>query len=191
MPDKVEKAGKEAKNAKNANKPPGKKRNKAVIVIVSVVAIVTVIGLAGYFIGRNLTENQITAQQNYVSYPTVTSNISSSRDGKNHTIDVDLVVEYEDGKMETISHDAAYKKMSETVGQLDYDEMRGFDSVEIIENSVYDGLSSMTGEDTVKKVYVSNIAIDFPGEVQSQSQSNNSSAGSFMQKARGLFNNLE
>lgn len=189
MPDNNE--NKDNAQAGENSKSPGKvsKRVSTTTIILSIIAAITLVGFIGSFMSRS-NQARTAPLQNYVNYPTVTSRIASSRDGKSHVIDVDLVVEYADGVSETISHDAMYKKMTETVAGLDYDALRQPDSVEYIEKTVLDGLSDTAGNDKVANVYVGNIAIDFPGYVDSASGSGNTGA-SFNQKAKGLFKKMQ
>lgn len=162
-----------------------RKRSGAVIYILAILIVVALIGIVGYFMTGRDRSSTITDSRNFTPYPTINTSVSSSADGKSHTLDVDLVLEFSDGS--NIPHDVVYETMQQTVSKMDYEALKRNDSVEMIEASVKEALKDIVGDGNVENVYVGNIAIDFPGLVDNTQQPATDNSA----KLKGLFKNLQ
>ena len=170
-----------------AEKKPAGNNSRIIILIVFILAVIAFTGFIGYFINidRGLPNGEV--PEHFVSYPTVKASLASSKDGTSHSIDVDFVIEYKVGEENNAEITAVHKKMQDTVSRLDYERLRADDSIDHLEAVIREGISEITGEDTVQNVYVGNILIDFPNVIDAPAQSNRQN---FEGRLRGLFKNM-
>lgn len=165
-----------------------KKKNSGVRRTVLLIVIVALVGVIGYYFGSNLAKAPSTdPPKNFVALPTVSSSLTSSKDGKSHSIDIDFTIEYNNNAEDSISHNDAYSKVRDAVSSLDYEALKQENSIDYIEASVKESLGDLVAPEDIANVYIGNIAIDFPGIINSQ----NSAAGSSDKRLKGLFKNLE
>lgn len=131
-------------------------QKKTIVLIIALLALLVVFGL--YFgVTQFISNNGSTS---LVNVPPINTRLTSSKDGKNHSIDAAFTIEATKFKNKKIDANALQDKIRAIVSELDYEKIAAIDGTKYIKEEIAKNLSDFIDPEDLEGVYITDVVSD-------------------------------
>lgn len=131
-------------------------QKKTIVLIIALLALLVVFGL--YFgVTQFISNNGSTS---LVNVPPINTRLTSSKDGKTHSIDAAFTIEATKFKNKKIDANALQDKIRAIVSELDYEKIAAIDGTKYIKEEIAKNLSDFIEPEDLEGVYITDVVSD-------------------------------